>query len=45
MRINLTLTLLTTCILLAADILGYTLDEDTQALENRIQVAESLTSP
>ncbi len=43
MRISLALTLLTACILLAANVLGYTLDEDAQALENRIQIAESLT--
>ena len=43
MRISLALTLLTACIVLAADMFGYTLDEDAQALENRIQIAESLT--
>jgi diguanylate cyclase (GGDEF)-like protein/PAS domain S-box-containing protein len=42
MRISFALTLLTASILLAADMLGYTLDEDAQVLENRKQIAESL---
>ena len=42
MRISLALALLTSCILLSADMLGYTLDEDAQELENRKQIAESL---
>jgi diguanylate cyclase (GGDEF)-like protein/PAS domain S-box-containing protein len=42
MRISIALALLTSCILLSADMLGYTLDEDAKALENRKQIAESL---
>ena len=42
MRISVALTLLTACILLSADMLGYTFDEDTQALEYRKQIAESM---
>ena len=42
MRISFALALMTACILLSADMLGYTLDEDAQALENRKQIAESL---
>jgi len=42
MRISFALALLTSCILLSADMLGYTLDEDAHALENRKQIAESL---
>jgi diguanylate cyclase (GGDEF)-like protein/PAS domain S-box-containing protein len=42
MRISISLALLTACMLLTADMLGYTLDEDGQALENRKQIAESL---
>ena len=42
MRISFALALMTACILLSADMLGYTLDEDSQALQNRKQIAESL---
>ena len=42
MRIGIALALLTACILLSADMLGFTLDEDAQALQNRKQIAESL---
>jgi len=42
MRISVALVLLTACVLLTADMLGYTLDEDGVALENRKQIAESL---
>ena len=42
MRISFALALMTACILLSADMLGYTLDEDAQALKNRKQIAESL---
>ncbi|MHC5112208.1 MAG: bifunctional diguanylate cyclase/phosphodiesterase [Planctomycetota bacterium] len=42
MRISFALALLSACILLSADMLGYTLDEDAQALENRKQISESL---
>ena len=42
MRISIALALLTACILLSADMLGYTLDEDGMALENRKQISESL---
>ena len=42
MRISFALALLSACILLSADMLGYTLDEDGQALENRKQISESL---
>jgi diguanylate cyclase (GGDEF)-like protein/PAS domain S-box-containing protein len=42
MRISVALALLTACILLTADMLGYTLDEDSLALKNRKQIAESL---
>ena len=42
MRISIALALLTACILLSADMLGYTLDEDGKALENRKQISESL---
>ncbi|MCP4334414.1 MAG: diguanylate cyclase [Gammaproteobacteria bacterium] len=42
MRISFALALLSACILLSADMLGYTLDEDAQALQNRKQIAESL---
>ncbi|MFT5501910.1 MAG: diguanylate cyclase (GGDEF)-like protein/PAS domain S-box-containing protein [Woeseiaceae bacterium] len=42
MRISISLALITACMLLSADMLGYTLDEDGQALENRKQIAESL---
>ena len=44
MRISISLALITACMLLSADMLGYTLDEDGQALENRKQIAESLAS-
>ena len=42
MRISIALALLSACVLLTADMLGYTLDEDQLALENRKQIAESL---
>jgi diguanylate cyclase (GGDEF)-like protein/PAS domain S-box-containing protein len=42
MRISIALALLSACILLSAEMLGFTLDEDGEALENRKQVAESL---
>ena len=42
MRMSFALTLLSACILLGADMLGFTLDEDGQALENRKQVSEAL---
>jgi len=42
MRISFALALLTACILLSADMLGFTLDEDAQALQSRKQIAESL---
>jgi len=42
MRISFGLAMLSACILLSADMLGYTLDEDGQALENRKQISESL---
>jgi len=42
MRISIALALLTSCILLSADMLGFTLNEDAHALENRKQIAESL---
>ena len=42
MRISIALALLSACVLLTADMLGYTLDEDALALENRKQIAESL---
>ncbi len=42
MRISIALALLTSCILLSADMLGLTLDEDSHALKNRKQIAESL---
>ena len=42
MRISIALALLSACVLLTADMLGYTLDEDGMALENRKQIAESL---
>ena len=42
MRISVALVLLTACVLLTADMLGYTLDEDGVRLENRKQIAESL---
>jgi diguanylate cyclase (GGDEF)-like protein/PAS domain S-box-containing protein len=42
MRISFSLALITACMLLSAEMLGYTLDEDGQALENRKQIAESL---
>ena len=42
MRISISLALITACMLLSADMLGYTLDEDGQALQNRKQIAESL---
>ena len=42
MRISISLALITACMLLSAEMLGYTLDEDGQALENRKQIAESL---
>ena len=41
-RISFALALLTACILLSADMLGFTLDEDAKALENRKHIAESL---
>jgi len=43
MRISFALALLTACILLSADMLGFTLDEDAQALQSRKQIAESLS--
>ena len=42
MRIALALALLTSCILLAADMFGFMPDEDKTALETRKQIAESL---
>ncbi len=42
MRIAVSLALITACILLTADMLGFTPDEDRFELENRKQVAESL---
>ena len=42
MRISIALTLLTACILLSADMLGLTLDEDRYALETRKRLSESL---
>ena len=42
MKISVALALLSACILLTADMLGYTIDEDAMALENRKQIAESL---
>ena len=42
MRISIALALLSACVLLTADMLGYTIDEDAVALENRKQIAESL---
>ena len=42
MRISIALTLLTCCILLSADMLGLTLDEDRYALETRKRLSESL---
>jgi diguanylate cyclase (GGDEF)-like protein/PAS domain S-box-containing protein len=42
MKISVALALLSACILLSADMLGYTIDEDAMALENRKQIAESL---
>ncbi|MDH3218134.1 MAG: diguanylate cyclase [Gammaproteobacteria bacterium] len=42
MRISIALALLTACILLTADMLGFTPDEDRMELETRKQIAESL---
>ena len=42
MRISIALALMTACILLTADMLGFTLDEDKLALDTRKQIAESL---
>ncbi|MGD8838933.1 MAG: diguanylate cyclase [Gammaproteobacteria bacterium] len=42
MRISIALTLLTLCLLLGADMLGITLDEDRQALDIRKRLSESL---
>ena len=42
MRISVALALLSACILLTADMLGFTLDEDKVELETRKQIAESL---
>ena len=42
MRISIALTLLTLCVLLSADMLGLTLDEDRYALETRKRLSESL---
>ena len=42
MRISLALVLLTTCILLSAEILGFTPDEDKFQLEARAKISESL---
>ena len=42
MRISVALTLLSACILLSADMLGLTLDEDRQALDVRKRLSESL---
>jgi diguanylate cyclase (GGDEF)-like protein/PAS domain S-box-containing protein len=42
MRIAIALALLTACILLTADMLGFTPDEDKLALESRKQISESL---
>ena len=42
MRISIALTLLTCCVLLSADMLGLTLDEDRYALETRKRLSESL---
>jgi diguanylate cyclase (GGDEF)-like protein/PAS domain S-box-containing protein len=43
MRISLALTLLSACIFISANMIGFTQNEDAQALEYRILIAESLT--
>lgn len=42
MRISFALVLLTSCVLLAAEMLGFTPDEDRLQLETRKQISESL---
>ena len=42
MRISIALTLLTGCILLGADMIGLTLDEDRQSLDVRKRISESM---
>ena len=42
MRISIALALLSACILLSAEMLGITFDEDTQSLDYRRQIAESM---
>ena len=42
MRISLALALLTSCVLLGAEMLGFTPDENRMELETRKQVAEAL---